>query len=395
MSQPGSTTMPFDALGESTRQRAPLRSAWALVTASYMVVLPGVAIAAEARSPSHTHAVPVSSSNAKSPGGAASSGIRQHRSTSADSERAILPQRSQMMGPAAVRAGFAQTRSVWRIPKGSREFATVVRVDASRSAQFAASSRAVKPISRARIVERARSWVTQGVPYSQLAWWSDQNGTYRQDCSGFVSMAWELDARENYWTGNLASVSTPIAAADMQEGDILLSASHTVIFAGWTDEARSRFALYEQASGAGARYVSSASLQNYVGNGYTAYRRVALDGYSGSSATKSATEGYSATAAASPPLLISGSSGSELAGSRVDTEVNISDDVSPDPSSLAPQSEKFVKPTRSATPLAQDDQSHASRVEEGTAQGLAGVAIVICAIGLGYSGMARRRERRT
>ncbi|MBD3550595.1 hypothetical protein H4F94_00105, partial [Streptomyces sp. SP18CM02] len=40
--------------------------------------------------------------------------------------------------------------------------------------------------TRAEILARAQRWVTAKVPYSMEKYWSDG---YRQDCSGFVSMA--------------------------------------------------------------------------------------------------------------------------------------------------------------------------------------------------------------
>jgi hypothetical protein len=112
------------------------------------------------------------------------------------------------------------------------------------------------------------------VPYSQVAWWTDGNGTYRQDCSGYVSMAWHLDENVNYWTGNLHLVSRPIHGDQLKAGDILLSSrDHTVIFAGWSDRAQRTFSLYEQARpGLVARYVTGASLASYLSQGFVPYR---------------------------------------------------------------------------------------------------------------------------
>lgn len=139
----------------------------------------------------------------------------------------------------------------------------------ARSAHEIAST-----ISRVEVIARAASWVTQGVPYSQTRWWTDRHGTYRQDCSGYVAMAWDLDTRTNYWTGNLATVSYRIASSALQSGDILLlPGDHTVIFAGWADAARTRFNLYEQfRPGYAARYVAGASLSGYLDRGFGAYR---------------------------------------------------------------------------------------------------------------------------
>ncbi|MCZ9338754.1 C40 family peptidase, partial [Streptomyces sp. TRM76130] len=103
--------------------------------------------------------------------------------------------------------------------------------------------------TRAQIIARAQKWVDAKVPYSVSAYWSDG---YRQDCSGYVSMAWGLPANE--WTGSLAKYADRVTKAELQPGDILLfhnvadpaRGSHVVIFGGWTDSARTRYVAYEQ-----------------------------------------------------------------------------------------------------------------------------------------------------
>ncbi|MER5820094.1 peptidoglycan-binding protein, partial [Streptomyces californicus] len=108
----------------------------------------------------------------------------------------------------------------------------------------------VRTTTRAEILARAQRWVTAKVPYSMEKYWSDG---YRQDCSGFVSMAWNLG--NNEWTGSLAGYATRIARSDLQPGDILLfhnpadpsKGSHVTIFGGWSDSARTHYLAYEQA----------------------------------------------------------------------------------------------------------------------------------------------------
>ena len=104
--------------------------------------------------------------------------------------------------------------------------------------------------TRTDIINRAKGWVSAKVPYSTTAFWSDG---YRQDCSGFVSMAWNLAGNE--WTGSLAEFGTKIARADLQPGDILLfhnpadpnNGSHVTIFGGWTDFTHTFYLAYELA----------------------------------------------------------------------------------------------------------------------------------------------------
>jgi hypothetical protein len=129
------------------------------------------------------------------------------------------------------------------------------------------------PITRAQIITRAQLWVAQQVPYSQTAWWTDQYGTYRQDCSGYVSMAWDLDQNTDFWTGNLNLVSHTIPAATLLPGDILLSVKHTVLFADWADPQHTEFDYYEQAHpGTVARYVVDAPLSAFLDNGFAPFR---------------------------------------------------------------------------------------------------------------------------
>lgn len=128
-------------------------------------------------------------------------------------------------------------------------------------------------ITRPEVIARAVSWVTQGVPYSQSRWWTDVNGSYRQDCSGYVAMVWRADQRINYWTGNLGTISDRIPSSTMRPGDILLlPGKHTVIFLGWANHQKTKFHLFEEyRTGYPARFVRNASLSYYLSRGYGAY----------------------------------------------------------------------------------------------------------------------------
>lgn len=103
--------------------------------------------------------------------------------------------------------------------------------------------------TRTEIINRAKIWVAAQVPYSMSRYWTDG---YRQDCSGFVSMAWGLPGNE--WTGSLGSFGVKIGKEDLQPGDILLfhnldnpeKGSHVVIFGGWTDYTHDSYTAYEQ-----------------------------------------------------------------------------------------------------------------------------------------------------
>ncbi|MFI6447557.1 peptidoglycan-binding protein [Kitasatospora sp. NPDC050543] len=133
-------------------------------------------------------------------------------------------------------------------------------------------------VTRAQIIERARSWLDQRVPYSMSRYWSDG---YRQDCSGFVSMAWGLDSSQTTWT--LPMFADRITEDELLPGDILLfnnaadpqAGSHVTIFGGWADAARTRYTAYEQtAPGTTSRSTPYAYWSNSAG--YLPYRYLGL-----------------------------------------------------------------------------------------------------------------------
>ncbi|MGW5346695.1 hypothetical protein ACWERJ_27855, partial [Streptomyces sp. NPDC004050] len=109
-------------------------------------------------------------------------------------------------------------------------------------------------VSRNQAIARAQVWVDKSVPYSTngleapYSWWSDSStgGRYRQDCSGFVSMAWQLNSSRT--TYSLPEVSTPINKWDLQPGDALNSNDHVVLFAGWRDKSAGTFNYYQESS---------------------------------------------------------------------------------------------------------------------------------------------------
>uniref|UniRef100_UPI0015863F16 peptidoglycan-binding protein n=1 Tax=Streptomyces sp. TRM64462 TaxID=2741726 RepID=UPI0015863F16 len=104
-------------------------------------------------------------------------------------------------------------------------------------------------VTRADIINRAKRWVGEKVPYSMEKYWTDG---YRQDCSGYVSMAWKLPGNE--WTGSLHRFATKLDRSELEPGDILLfhnpdnptRGSHVTIFGGWTDYKRTHYVAYEQ-----------------------------------------------------------------------------------------------------------------------------------------------------
>ncbi|MFD7664384.1 peptidoglycan-binding protein [Streptomyces sp. NPDC059788] len=108
---------------------------------------------------------------------------------------------------------------------------------------------ATRSLTREQIIARAQRWISAQVPYDMNRYWSDG---YRQDCSGFISMAWNLG--RNQWTGSLAQFGIRITKSELRPGDMLLfhnpanpgAGSHATIFGGWTDSSRTRYVAYEQ-----------------------------------------------------------------------------------------------------------------------------------------------------
>ncbi|WP_328944515.1 peptidoglycan-binding protein [Streptomyces sp. NBC_00250] len=111
------------------------------------------------------------------------------------------------------------------------------------------STGTLRQTTRAEIINRAKLWVAAQVPYSMEKYWSDG---YRQDCSGYISMAWNL--RSNEWTGSLDRFAERVDRTELQPGDILLfhnpanptRGSHVTIFGGWTDYTHTSYVAYEQ-----------------------------------------------------------------------------------------------------------------------------------------------------
>ncbi|MFF8829760.1 peptidoglycan-binding protein [Streptomyces sp. NPDC015131] len=146
-----------------------------------------------------------------------------------------------------------------------------------------AAEPALRPATRAEIINRAKRWVAAKVPYSMEKYWTDG---YRQDCSGFVSMAWNLAGNE--WTGSLDRFGTRLDRSDLQPGDILLfhnpadpnRGSHVTLFGGWTDYTHTSYTAYEQAKPHARRQATPMAYWNNSSR-YVAYRYKGLTGGTG------------------------------------------------------------------------------------------------------------------
>ncbi|MGO2038356.1 MAG: NlpC/P60 family protein [Brevibacterium sp.] len=137
----------------------------------------------------------------------------------------------------------------------------------AQTASAAASQEATPQADdrRAEIIERAQTWVDQGVPYNWDATHPDPQGKeYRTDCSGFVSMAWGLEASEN--TVTLPDFAEKIDKDDLKPGDVLMKGGpgtegangHVAIFNGWANDEHTAYHGIEEAGSTGtvAREIS-------------------------------------------------------------------------------------------------------------------------------------------
>ncbi|AUY48327.1 hypothetical protein [Streptomyces sp. CB01881] len=123
-------------------------------------------------------------------------------------------------------------------------------------------------ITRTEVMERAQAWLNQHVPYDQGGYY----GGYREDCSGFVSMAWHLSSSENTDSLDSRSLTTRIPLSDLQPGDALdndphdgniLGSGHVILFDHWVDKAAHKFQYIAE----GSRATGTFSTADYLDGG--------------------------------------------------------------------------------------------------------------------------------
>jgi hypothetical protein len=127
---------------------------------------------------------------------------------------------------------------------------------------------------RRTAIERGFGWLDAQVPYSQSAY----RASYRTDCSGFVSMCWQLGT--SYTTADFASgggKSELIGSySKLLPGDALVHRSngsgHIVLFLGWNDAAHSAACVLEQASTASDMQFRARTSSSLTAGGYKAIR---------------------------------------------------------------------------------------------------------------------------
>jgi hypothetical protein len=136
------------------------------------------------------------------------------------------------------------------------------------------------PVTRSEAIDRAKTWMTAWnggpVPYSMTAKYQG----WRQDCSGYVSMAWNLPQGSGGGPNTVALLNDgwvrPINWDDLMPGDAIGflgdgsagAAGHVMLFERWDDAQRTTYWVYEQAGDGGTKHRTHA--RSY--NGYKPYR---------------------------------------------------------------------------------------------------------------------------
>lgn len=138
-------------------------------------------------------------------------------------------------------------------------------------------------------VARGKMWVDKRLPYNQGATANpdgssaSRNSGYRTDCSGFVSMAWGLDAKglDVPNTVALSNYANTLNSKDaLLPGDAINNRKwgndgHVVLFVRWIDKSAGRFIAYEENGSYGATQTnltlvpkgSAWSIKEYSNNG--------------------------------------------------------------------------------------------------------------------------------
>jgi len=153
-------------------------------------------------------------------------------------------------------------------------------------------------IPRDAVIARGKVWVDKHTPYSQSRY-AYENGSlipptstpspsklgYRTDCSGFVSMCFDLTTTSktplSLTTRSLSpSVVATTTKSALLPGDILLKkGSHVVLFVEWVDSSQTELRAYEER---GTKYGCVESVRDYAelySWGYRAYRFRKIDDF--------------------------------------------------------------------------------------------------------------------
>lgn len=164
-------------------------------------------------------------------------------------------------------------------------------------------------VAQSTVLARANAWVSRNVAYTQNCA-SETEGYYRQDCSGFVAMAWELanspvttEFNPAYNGGN--SLYQTISRSALIPGDALVDDSssdpgdggehHIALFTGWSasDNGQHRYANLAQESDFGVGTIASDDQDLLAGywSAFTPIHYTRMTGSAGGGSAKPTTPG--------------------------------------------------------------------------------------------------------
>jgi hypothetical protein len=92
-------------------------------------------------------------------------------------------------------------------------------------------------IVRDEVMDRARNWFNRNIQYNGASRAADIDGnhTYRQDCSGFVSMCWHTST-PGHSTRSIPDIAEQIKWSELKPGDVLNSYdNHCMLYHMWAD----------------------------------------------------------------------------------------------------------------------------------------------------------------
>lgn len=128
-------------------------------------------------------------------------------------------------------------------------------------------------IKRSTVMDRAWFWEDKNVQYNQSGSYPGPGGkkNYRTDCSGFISMAWELPVSATTWTlGDYGSVIKD--RSTMRRGDALTwPHHHAVLFQKWANSSKTEMWILEEANPSQDMNYRKVARSSYAD--YTAIRR--------------------------------------------------------------------------------------------------------------------------
>eukprot|EP00940_MAST-03C_sp_MAST-3C-sp2_P001179 g1179.t1 len=118
------------------------------------------------------------------------------------------------------------------------------------------SRQSPEPITRNEILKRGLTWINNRIRYSQRRYHFDPyvGQRYRTDCTGYVSMAWNIDQiGSTSWVRGIKDAGPDenklfksIACSELLPGDALVNNGHIVLFRKWSNKEAGQFYVWHE-----------------------------------------------------------------------------------------------------------------------------------------------------